>query len=125
MKLKNTVMIAAIASVAVLESGCSSNKAAPSFAEALSTRTHEATKIEKEWAKGDKLAEKGAKALKQSQEKQAKADKLIKEAAKLQEEGNKWSAEGATLKAGAEARYRDLRANPVAIPSTPAPAAGN
>lgn len=124
------VFIASAAVVALSLAGCASSKA-PTFADMLGARNAEAKTITKEWKKGDALATKGAKATakgeakkQQAAELQQKIAKLGQKSAKLQEEsikllqeGQQWSAQGAAMKADAEARYTQLRADP--IPTTP------
>lgn len=126
--MNKIVMVVALGA-AVVMTGCASSKGL-TFGEELGLRSKEVSKVASQWSKGDNLAEKGAKALEKAkarQEKAAKltqkANKLNQEAAKLTQDGQKWSTEGATMKAAAEAKLAELRAAPVAIPTTVVPSA--
>lgn len=114
--MKKLSFVIVLSGTALLLSACAS-KQMPTFGEELMSRSSEANSISKDWSAGEKLAVKGAKALAEADEKQAESDELQKEIFELREKGSKWSAEGAAKKVDAEARYRALRAQPIAHPA--------
>ncbi len=112
---------AAMAGIALLLAGCATSKPPPTFGEALTVRSAEADRINKDWNAGEKLSRKGAKATERGEKKQKEAEKLQKESARLLENGKEWTTRGEAMKADAEARYRGLSSNPIPTSSPDSP----
>ncbi len=116
--MRNTSLLCLSLGALVL-SGCATTPE-PTFADILGTRVSEYAAVKKDWQAGAILKAEGEKEMARGQADIEKGEKLVNRGKEQLERGQAKVDKGADQVSKAEADYRDLVANPAALP-TPAP----